>query len=303
MKVKFNHILCTTDLTDFSNQAALRAVHLAKEFDAKIYLCHIIDVTPVSMHGASFVFDDDHVKTMKKETLVKLQALMENVDVRWEPVVETGPIASTISKTVAEIQADLAIVATHGRTGLRRLFLGSVTERLLRTIPCPLMIIPPYEASMHMEDSRFKPYKDIIVGCDFSDDSKWALEYGLSLAQEFESAVHLIHVMEPFVYRDKLLPDAILDTTWTEYKEKSLEQLKKIPSKEVYNWCNVKISCLSGKPYEAITQYANEHSADLVVLGVRGHGLVETMMLGSTTDRVIRKVSCPVLSVCSIDLK
>ncbi len=303
MKVKFNHILCTTDLSDFSNQAALRAVHLAKAFEAKIYLCHIIDVTPVSMHGASFVFDEEHVQTIKEETFNKLESLMSGVDVKWDPIVETGPVATTISKVVKEIQADLAIVATHGRSGFKKLFLGSVTEKLLRTIPCPLLIIPPYEKHMDMEDSQFIKYKNIVVGCDFSDDSQWAVEYGLSLAQEFESSIHLIHVMEPFVYRDKLLPDAILDSTWTEYKERSLEQLKSIPSGEVYDWCDVKINCLSGKPFEAITQYANENTADLVVLGVRGHGLVETLLLGSTTDRVIRKVSCPVLSVCSPEMK
>jgi nucleotide-binding universal stress UspA family protein len=70
-----------------------------------------------------------------------------------------------------------------------------------------------------------------------------------------------------------------------------------VPS-EARNWCHVNLACDGGKPFQVLKNYADAHQVDLIVLGVRGHSLVETMFLGSTTDRLIRGVACPVLSVC-----
>ena len=65
----------------------------------------------------------------------------------------------------------------------------------------------------------------------------------------------------------------------------------------VYDWCTPKTILLAGHPHEELTKYAVVNEIDLIVLGVRGHSLVETMFVGSTTDRVVREAPCPVLSV------
>jgi nucleotide-binding universal stress UspA family protein len=70
---------------------------------------------------------------------------------------------------------------------------------------------------------------------------------------------------------------------------------------EARNWCEIKAVCLAGKPYKELLKYAALNAIDLIVLGVRGHGLVETLFLGSTTDRVSRRSTCPVLSVCPME--
>ena len=66
---------------------------------------------------------------------------------------------------------------------------------------------------------------------------------------------------------------------------------------EAHNWCNITTVSLAGKPFDELIKYALLHAVDLIIVGVRGHGLVETLFLGSTTDRVIRRASCPVLTV------
>jgi nucleotide-binding universal stress UspA family protein len=66
---------------------------------------------------------------------------------------------------------------------------------------------------------------------------------------------------------------------------------------EANNWCTPQLTLLAGQPYEELTKYAAVHGMDLIVLGIRGHGLVETLLIGSTTDRVLRQAPCPVLSV------
>ena len=68
---------------------------------------------------------------------------------------------------------------------------------------------------------------------------------------------------------------------------------------EAANWCTPQITIMEGQPYHELVKYADTRDIDMIVLGVRGHGLIKTLFLGSTTDRVIRNSTCPVLSVSS----
>ena len=299
MKINFQQILCATDLSDFSNSAVLQAIGMAKEFGARLSICHVIDLPMVTMHGAAFVYQEDQIEEMKAGALDQIRGLVAGEELNWEPLVETGPVSSTLCRLAMEKQADLAIVSTHGRTGLKRLFLGSVTERLLRTIGCPLLVVTPPEKAEGVE-KRFKGFgfKQILVGCDFSADSDRAVAFGFSLAQEFEAAIHLVHVVEPFVYRDAMLPSTMKTEVLAEAAASVNQRLEDLVPDEARNWCQIEIACEAGKPFQVLKSYAESHQVDLIVLGVRGHSLVETLLLGSTTDRVIRGVACPVLSVC-----
>lgn len=299
MKIHFQRILCATDLSDFSNSAVVQAIGMAKEFGATLYICHVIDLPMVSMHGAAFVYPEEQIEEMKTGALQQIKGLVKDSALNWEAVVETGPVSNTLCRLASDKQTDLAIVSTHGHKGLKRLFLGSVTERLLRTIGCPLLVVTPAEKASGVKPS-FKGFgfKQILVGCDFSADSGQAVELGFSLAQEFEAAIHLVHVVEPFVYRDTTMPEAGITEPFCDLAGSARERLQALVPEEAHNWCNIHIACEAGKPFQVLQRYADTHQIDLIVLGVRGHSLVETMLLGSTTDRVIRGVSCPVLSVC-----
>lgn len=299
MKIHVQRILCATDLSDFSNSAVIQAIGMAQEFGSMLSICHVVDLPMVTMHGAAYVYQEDQIAEMKISALNQIKGLVTDSQLNWEAVVEKGPVSSTLCRLAVEKQADMAIVCTHGRTGFKRLFLGSVTERLLRTIACPLLVVTPPEKAGRVE-KQFKGFgfKQIMVGCDFSADSGRAVEYGFSLAQEFEAVIHLVHVVEPFVYRDTMLPESVKTETLGEVATGCRQRLGKLVPADAHNWCKVEIACMAGKPFQVLKQYAEAHQIDLIVLGVRGHSLVETMLLGSTTDRVIRNVSCPVLSVC-----
>jgi len=298
MRVRLKTILCTTDFSDYSNQTVSYGVAIAKEFDARLLVCHIIDLQFAAIYGTVHFLPPD-LQTQSIETAQdRIADLMASRTVPWEAVVATGPPADEISRVVAERNIDLAISATHGRTGLKRFVLGSVTERLMRSLRCPLLVVreaPP-------DPARGLRFSKILVGCDFSPAANAALEYGVSLAQEFEAELHLIHVLEPQVYSDFLattLDDVQGETG--DIKEKLDQRLTDLITPEAMNWCRIKTAVIEGRPFEAITDYAGENGIDLVVLGVRGHGVVETLFLGSTTDRVVRKAQCPVLSVSPAD--
>ena len=264
MRMQFRSVVCATDFSDYSNRTIPYGVAIAREFGAKLYLCHVIDLTALTIYG----------------------------EFQIDPV---GQPAAEITRLVDEKGIDLVVAATRGRSGLKRLILGSVTQRLMRTLSCPLLAVQGPEQGLIDPGTAGIRLKKILIGCDFSEDSVLALNYGLSLAQEFESEVHLIHVMEPPVYHDLLKPsEQTQDMALTDVLKEKLEGL--VPS-EARHWCSLQAEILRGQPYEELVAYAHVQDMDMIVLGVRGYGLVRSFLMGSTTDRVVRKAPCSVLTV------
>ena len=297
MKVEFERILCASDLSDFSNTAVFYGAALARVYEAELHLCHVIDLPIVSVHGEAFSYPPDYVESLQENGLRQFETLMAPLPIDWKPHVEMGAIAPTIAKLTGTIDADLVIVATHGRSGLKRLLLGSVTEQLIRTVRCPFLIVTPPENKNLRDTIEQFAVKRILVGCDFSEDSSAAVAYGFSLAQEFQSVLHLVHVIEPFAYQDALMPDPMSAAVQTDLNAHLNRKLDQLVPEGTRDWCDVTTACLAGKPFDELIKYAVLHAADLIILGIRGHGLVETLFLGSTTDRVIRRATCPILTV------
>jgi nucleotide-binding universal stress UspA family protein len=291
MKVSFKNILCTTDLSDHSNTAITYGAALAKEFNAKLYVCHIVDLTATVAYGevlyAPVEIQDKTVAFAREQ----IERNMRAASFEGETLISVGHPADEIASLVSEHAIDLVVSATQGRSGLKRVILGSVTGRLMRSLECPFLIV------RNLENTRDSLFKRILVGCDFSEDSNLAFQYGLSLAQDFESELHLVHVMETADYRDLIKREKGAEIETPEHEE-IREQLRRMLPEESYNWCQPELVLLAGRPFEEITKYALFNHIDLIVLGIRGHNLIETLLAGSTTDRVSRQSPCPVLSVC-----
>jgi nucleotide-binding universal stress UspA family protein len=299
MRVLIKRIICATDFSDLSNRAIPFAVSLAKEFNTKLYFCHIIGLPSTAIYGEILLDPTEQQDKAVRYAQEQLDSLIDPQSVDWEALIATGHTADEISRLAQEKSADLVIAATHGRSGLKRFLLGSVTERLMRILPCPLLVIPEPAADAPAAADQPLRFQRILIGCDFSADADLALQHGLSLAQEFQSELHLVHVIEKPAYA---IPPDKASGTEDPVQPVREHQLKDILSAlippEALNWCSPKIVLREGKPDEELTRYAVSRNIDLIVLGVRGQGLVEKLFVGSTTDRVIRRAPCPVLSVC-----
>lgn len=298
MRKPLERILCATDFSDVSGTVIPYGIEMAKKLDAKLYVCHVIDLPAISVYGES-VFDPlSHQQYFIDFARKEMDNRLSGEDVDWEPLISIGQTTDEIARLVAEKAIDMVVTATHGRSGLKRFFLGSVTERLMRILPCPLLVLRA-EGMAEGEEFRGRfPFRNILVAYDFSKDSEEAFRTSLSIAQEFESNLHIVHVVEPTAYKDFLkfpgetgepLPGDIHDTL--------KENLLALVPTEAFNWCEIQAEILVGKPYAELVSYAGEKGIDLIALGVRGHGKVEELLVGSTTDRVIRRAPCPVLSV------
>lgn len=299
MRIKLRQIMSATDISQFSNHTLSFGVGMAREFNARLYACHVINMPSVATYYGSAHIDPE-TERVRLESYVhdQFHRLLGDQPVQWEALISIGHPADEIARLAAEKDVDLVISATHGRSGLKRLILGSVTERLMRTLPCPLLIIRGPAQTSELKPDKMLTFDKVMVGCDFSEDSQAAVDYGLSLAQEFESELHLIHVIEPPVYLD--LDHAAIDVGMADpqaFEDRLGQKLRSLVPSAAADWCAPRFIIRNGQSYDELTRYAQDIGVNLIVLGARGYSLVEKLFVGSTTDRVARRAPCPVLSV------
>jgi nucleotide-binding universal stress UspA family protein len=295
MRVPIQKILCATDFSDCSVAAVQYGIALATELNAFLFVCHVVDVPFAGMYGEA---NPDPVQLERRSMEFardQMKELIGDTRLKWETVVTIGHSADEIARIAGEKRVGLVISGTHGRSGIKRFLLGSVTERLMRVVACPLMVIRGSEGKM--EKSRFR-LKKILVGCDFSSFSGLAVQHAVNLAQEFEAELHLVHVLEWSAYRDVIRTgQEVLEDIRSDVVVQMREKLEQMVPSEARNWCTPVISLAAGRPDEELAKYALVNDIDLVAVGVRGRGLMETLFVGSNTDRLLRQSPCPVLSV------
>ncbi len=302
MRINIRNILCATDFSRFSNLAISHALSLAGEFNAKLYVCHVVDLTTVGMYGEAFLAFEEQETRITARAHKELRAVMEDQHTEWEPLVVSGHPANEILRLAEEKQVDLVVSATRGRSGLKRFIIGSVTGRLMRTLSCPLLVVQSIEEAPDVPIAQPFKMSRILVGCDFSEDSDLAFQHGVSLAQEFQAELHLVHVIEPSVYKDLLKPaPSVVEKLRETLRDSLSEKLESMVPDEVFKWCTLKTTLLAGHPHEELIKYARLNKIDLIVLGIRGHGGVETLIIGSTTDRAASRSPCPVLCVPPVE--
>jgi nucleotide-binding universal stress UspA family protein len=300
MRLHPRHILCSTDLSDTSYPAIVYGIALAREFEARLTICHVVDLPSPSMYGEAYIEPKEYLDRSETYARKRIDEIMEGQNVRWGTTITVGNPADEIAKIAREEHIDVALAATRGHSGLKRVLIGSVTERLIHILPCPLLVVRRGQEPIGLPlDGEFR-FQRILVGCDFSPDSVLANRHALSLAQEFQAELHLVHVIEPPTYLDLMKTGEALEMTLRDdIRQMLMDNLDNLIPEDARLWCTSEIALLEGRPENELIRYGEEHDVDLIVMGVRGRGLIGSLFVGSTTDRIVRRASCPVLAVCS----
>jgi nucleotide-binding universal stress UspA family protein len=139
--------------------------------------------------------------------------------------------------------------------------------------------------------------ENILVAVDFSDSSKAALEYALSIADKFEAAVTLVHAVEPYIYQDDLALGTTLEEIDARWNRKQKEKLEILRQSTVRNGTPSTVIVASGVAWTKIVETAKSRQADLIVIGTRGLTGLKHVLMGSTAERVVRHAHCPVMVV------
>jgi nucleotide-binding universal stress UspA family protein len=288
-------IVCPIDFSEFSIRAYDYALSLAEHYRAKLVAQHIVELSryPYAEYVAAQGNYAEFCRALREAGKEKLREFVKNHthdQIEPELAVHEGTAPDSILSFAQERNADLIVMGTHGRRGYDRMVLGSVTNRVMRTAPCPVVAIskPPHESTAAGQERHRVHHLNRILFCtDFSENSERALNYAISAAAEYNSELTLLHVLEGTPTSSKM-QEAIATTT---------QQLDKLIPEERRKALKIKTAVRIGKPYQEIIQVALEAQIDLVVMGVHGRGALDLAVFGSTTNRVVQLGPCPVLAV------
>ena len=273
--INIKRILCPTDLSPHSGKAMRYAAALARAHEAELIFFHC-------------TADIDGEEKLKASVL-------EHIDPSAVRLIVSN--ADDIGEAImmkAQLEAVDLIVMRSRRRPHRAALLGSTAESVCRSAPCPVLV-------MHNDEQEFVgnemgvDLKRVLVAYDFSDYSELALKYGLSIAQEHQAELHLLHVLPPRSVNEP-------EIAWYPLGGESAyhtaaRRLQRVVPAEVHLWCDVKTAVTEGHPYREILSYAEKNEIGLISVGAHGAGFGMRALFGSNVDRVLRQAPCPVLVV------
>jgi len=199
-----------------------------------------------------------------------------------------------ILRYAEENDVSLIVMGTCGRSALGRFFFGSTAEKVVRHSHCPVLTVLE-EPTEYIETGK---YDRILLPTDYSDTSKKAFPWAVSLAEIHNAELVFFHAIEesipPQYYAAGISSLFELDR---ELKKRATRALDDFIKEAKSDKIKTKKVVVEGKSDEEIMKYAEENNVDLIVMASHGHSGIERVLLGSTTERVVRKAPCPVLTV------
>jgi nucleotide-binding universal stress UspA family protein len=307
--VEFSRILCPIDFSDTSLRALTYATALANWYHAQLDVLHVVpafayEITDREV-GAGGLAPVLHAPG-REAVLAQIRSAIKIAGAspaHHRALVLEGRVHEMIVNRAAAPSAGLIVMGTHGRTGFSRLFLGSITEKVVRTAICPVLTVPPAAPASVTTPAAFKR---ILCALDFSPSSLKALEYALELGRQANGCVTVVHALE-YMDPEESLEPSVFDPCRQAAVESHRQRQRLIDharervharlAGEPRTWCEIEEVVAIDRAYKEILRRASASDVDLIVMGAQGTGGIELMLYGSNTHNVVRGATCPVLTV------
>ena len=288
-RVTFRSILFLTDFSEPSEVAIPFVSALAREHGAKAFALHVLSPRTLAYASAESAATIAGLEEGAEKEMERLDSQLSSVD-HETMIVGGASVWSTVEKVLRDGQMDLVIVGTHGRTGAMKLLLGSVAEEIFRRSSVPVLTIGPWVRKGIHGGGQFHR---VLLATDFTPEAQVAAPYAVSIAEEHQAKLILLHVMRN--------PDPKATSRNTQDSVANvMHELYEIIPEEAELWCRPEATVRYGNPIDRILEAAEEHQADLIVLGVRdaaGHLGAVTHLERTTAHKVVVRARCPVLTV------
>ncbi len=282
-RISIKNIAFMTDLSPASYAALPFVKEFARFYGAKVWGFHVQVTVPSVVLPTAELDLDTASKDLGKHLAKNL------VGIPQEVVVARGETWAELATFIRKNHIDLVVMSTHGRSGVGKALLGSVAETVFRQSPCPVLTVGP-KATTHLDLPA--ETKEIVYATDFTPEAKAAAAYAVSLAQEHQARLVLLHVIEPSKAGEL--------THGGEFVSATMELLRDLVPPEAELWCKPEALVEYGSPAESILKVADQKHAHLIVLGVRkpeGSLGLATHFARATAYRVVSQANCPVLTV------
>lgn len=284
-EVSLRRILFATDFSPASEKALPVVSAIARKYGSHVFVAHVWTPLPYSMTTpeAVTVLEARQEREAREETTNLLQR-KELEGLPCSVLVKGGSPGEELSCIVRTYNIDLAIVGTHGRSGVKRFVTGSVAEELWRNLSCPVLTVGP-----HTSERLPGPVaiRKILFPTDLSEESKTVFPYVASLASEYNAEVIFLHVLPT-------------ETSTNPMARKLAEPLRKTMERTfsagLSPRCKAEYLIDFGGPSERILTYATKHNVDLIGMGIRRAPDFTTHLWSTVAYKVVVQAECPVLT-------
>ena len=282
-QIAIKNILFATDFEAPAYRALPFPVAMATRYGARLYVSHVI---PREAYACASPETVDRVLKAVGDfaayTLSQIVGPLQQHGLRCDAVLGEGEITETIKGFVSKYSADLVVVGSS-RAGWSKAVLGSVAEEIIQESPCPVLTVGP-----HVTTLASSGVQCIICATDFSPASTHALEFAVSLAEEYQAHLTLLHVLEG------RLPTSLQFAV--EFTERRLRQA--LPT-EVDLRFKPELVVETGSVADRIVNLTADLAGDIIIMGSHGAGALSQVVsrLGSIANKVVALAPCPVLTV------
>lgn len=287
--VAIRNILLATDFAETSAAALPFARAIARHYRARLHLLHVIpaaSLLPVQPEPYSPPAPEFHAaaRAEARRSMATICADAHLGDLDWHALIREGDVAAEIACAINEHNIDFVVLGTHGRSGLRKLLLGSVAEEIFRTVSCPVLTAGP---KLVRRNQHGISVRNILCATDFSPSAQRVVPFAAQLAEDHQAHVTWLYVApgtpDELPFRRRMVEE---------------EARRKLNALLPYSGTG-DVAVEFGAASERILAAA-AGPADVIVMGVRGLGAIaagSTRLPGGTTVKVICQATCPVLTI------
>lgn len=290
----YDRILLPTDGRPGSGRAAELAVDLADTFDATVHVLFVVETRPELLPAGADLDDAlrDRLEERGRAATVDVQNRAADRDVDLVREVQEGSPALRILEYVETADVDAVVMGASERHPDRQPYTGSTTRRVLSRTNVPVMTVPL--ATGAGASVAFDGFDRVVVATDGSEDARRAGHQGLTVARAYDAEVRVVYVVDSTAYATvEDVPRSVVGLL----KEGGQTAIEGVAAEARERELDVSTALLRGVPAESLRQYAMGADADLLTMGIRGQSGSGSALLGSTTERVLRQASMPVLTM------
>jgi len=293
MDHSIDSILVPTDGSEGAEPGIRHGIGLAADVGADLHTLSVVDSVEINP-SLSRVEDESDPKGLFEARATRATEAVEelarsHLDGAVSTAVEWGRPFRSITEYAMANDIDLIVMGTHGRSGLKRLVLGSVAEKVLRTTSVPILLVPPQAAV----DGVDIAYREILLPTDGSEAAETAVDWGLTLADVYDGTVHTVYSVDT----TRFAGEGGMTTLYDALEQTGQEALDAIRQRAHEAGIGVTAELGTGPPARVIRSYSEDHDVDLIVMGTHGRSGVERYLIGSVTESVVRHADVPVCCV------
>lgn len=301
MTVPIRHILVPTDFSDAAEHALLYAASLGERFGATIHMTHV-----VTLHDIDRSDDEafpDLVPFLDRADAAARQAMDAGAE---DGGAATATVVKEVLRSVNAYEAiieyagdkgvDLIVIAMRGRSKLSYMLLGSVTERVVRYAPCPVLVVEKGDRDFVDPATGAVGLGKVVVAHDFGDRAQRALEYAVDKLGPYAPELHLVHVVEsdvPPAYA-KIGVESMFEAV-PDLRERLAQELRNRAADVVPEGWKVVCHVGEGKVQKVINGYTDAQEAHLLVVGSESNRTLAERIVGGTAEQIVRHAPCPTL--------